>query len=238
MLNVEGQRYYIGLILSCKPYICSRVNSVKKVIVLILLFLGVKAEAQFELSSDLVELNGVVMTADSLRFIANAGIEIVNKNRGSIASDLGVFSLIAEKGDTLLFTSTGFKSKEYIIPKTLQGTRFSIIQLMVQDTFYLPETIIRPGPSKQRFDYAFKYWDIPDDKYELARKNTEQNYLRIVSNNLARDGSENQGNYQRILAERNTWTGQLPPQRIFSPLAWLDFFDAWKRGDYKRKKKK
>jgi hypothetical protein len=30
---------------------------------------------------------------------------------------------------------------------------------------------------------------------------------------------------------------QAPPQNFLSPVAWMQFFDAWKRGDFKKKKK-
>jgi len=29
--------------------------------------------------------------------------------------------------------------------------------------------------------------------------------------------------------------GQVPPQNIFNPIAWAEFIQAWKRGDFKRK---
>ena len=185
----------------------------------------------------MIELTGVLMTADSLRFIPYATVSINNKDKGTTASQQGVFSMICEKGDTVDFTSVGYRKKRYIIPSTLVGNRFSIIQLMTQDTFYLPETIIRPYPSKEQFDYAFKYTDIPDDIYEIARKNTEKNALRAVAENLARDGGENQGAYQNIMRLRTNWEGQQAPQYIFSPLAWADFIKAWKRGDFRKKKK-
>jgi CarboxypepD_reg-like domain len=218
-------------------YLYKKVFTLKKVIYLFIILFSINAKAQYSVSNNIVELTGVVMTADSLRFIPFATVNIKGKNQGTYASDMGVFSLIAQKGDTLLFSSIGYRDKKYVIPTTLDDRRYSIIQLMVQDTFYLPETIIRPGPSKERFDYAFKYWQIPDDKFEIARKNTEQNTLRITSLALANDGRENQGTYQRIVAFRNTYANQRPPQNIFSPLAWVDFFNAWKRGDFKRKYK-
>ena len=30
--------------------------------------------------------------------------------------------------------------------------------------------------------------------------------------------------------------GQVPPQNIFNPIAWANFIDAWKRGDFRKKK--
>jgi hypothetical protein len=208
----------------------------KKIISLLLIFVCIKTQAQNSIDKNIVELTGVIMTADSLRFIPFASVENKSQNNGTYCSAMGVFTMLANKGDTLKFSSVGYRDKLYIIPKNLSETRYSIIQLMVQDTFFLAETIIRPGPAKERFDYAFKYWQIPDDKFEIARKNTEENTMRVVSLATSYDGRENQAHYQRIAAVRNTWAGQQPPQNIFSPLAWSDFFSAWKRGDYRKRK--
>src|SRR5690606_7685573 len=130
--------------------------------------------------------------------------------------NMGVFSIVAYKGDTLQFSQMGFRSKEYVIPKNITGHYFSLIQLMTQDTFYLPETIIRPLPSKEQFDYAFKHWRIADDKYEIARKNTNALMLRALAYTLPRDGRENQANYQNIQAQNAVYYGQQKPMNVFS----------------------
>ncbi|MFM2386724.1 MAG: hypothetical protein RL660_1481 [Bacteroidota bacterium] len=189
------------------------------------------------LQRNFVELNGVVMTADSLQYVPFANISSA-KGYSTYASDMGVFSIVVPKGDTLSFSSPGYTTVQYTISPTLAGTRYSIIQLMVQDTFFLAETILRPAPTKEQFDYAFKYWEIPDDKYELARKNTEEATMRILRDNMPLDGREHQEQLKRMMMERKSWEGSIPPQRIFSPLAWADFISAWKRGDFKRKTKK
>ena len=143
--------------------------------------------------------------------------------------------------NTQLFAQFGFENKieltgVVVIPNNLSSNRYSVIQLMTQDTFYLPNTIIRPSLSKEEVDKAFKTWHIPDDKYETARKNTEYQTMRMLAFTLPKDGRENQSTYQQILTQRNYWAGQQPPMTIFSPLAWYEFYKAWKRGDYKRKK--
>ena len=176
------------------------------------------------------------MSADSLRYLPFVSVVIKSKDIGTTSNDRGVFTLIADKGDTLEFTSVGYRKKRYVIPHVLSSNRYSVIQLMTQDTFYLSNTIIRPSLSKEEFDNAFKTWNIPDDKYETARKNTEFQTIRMLAFTLPKDGRENQGAYQQILAQRNYWAGQQPPMTIFSPLAWYEFYKAWKRGDYKRKK--
>jgi hypothetical protein len=197
-------------------------------------FLAISARAQ-DPYENIIQINGVTMTSDSLRAVPGATILVKNKNRGTESSNSGVFSIVVYKGDTLQFTAIGFRSKEVVIPTNLKGHYFSMIQLMVQDTFYLPETIIRPLPSKEQFDYAFKHWRIPDDKYEMARKNTNSLMLRALAYSMPRDGRENQAAYQQIQAVQAFYYGQQKPMNIFSPIAWSEFFEAWKRGDYRKK---
>ncbi len=199
------------------------------------LLAGYVASAQSGFDN-IIQINGVIMTADSLRAVPGATIQVKNKNRGVESEYTGVFSLVCYKGDTLQFSSIGFRSKEYVVPKTIQGQYFSIIQLMVQDTFYLPETVIRPLPSKEAFDYAFKYWNIPNDQYELARKNTDAYLLRMLAYTLPLDGHESQSRLLHKQANEAVYYGQRPPMTILSPIAWGEFFESWKRGDYRRKK--
>lgn len=194
-----------------------------------------KLRAQFT-NDKMVELTGVVMTSDSLRYLPYVTIAITNKGMGTMSSERGVFSLVAEKGDTLDFTCVGFRRKRYIVPNDVPSNRLSVIQLMSQDTFYLATTIIRPQISPEEFDQAFRTWDIPDDKFETARKNTEYQTMRLLAFMMPRDGRENQQVYQSMEAKRYYWAGQQPPMTIFSPLAWAEFFKSWKRGDFKRKR--
>ncbi len=193
-----------------------------------------KAGAQVAIEN-VVQINGVVMTADSLRAVPGAIVIVKGKNRGVEASPLGVFSIVVYKGDTLQFTALGFRGKEYVVPTNVEGQYLSMIQLMVQDTFYLPETIVRATPTRKEFDYAFKHWKIPDDKYEIARKNTDALTLRALAYMLPRDGRESQASYQSMQAQQAYYYGQQRPMNVFSPLAWAEFFEAWKRGDFRRK---
>lgn len=200
-------------------------------------FLAISARAQ-DPYENIIQINGVTMTSDSLRAVPGVTVLVKNKNRGAESGNSGVFSLVVYKGDTLQFSAIGFRDKEVVIPTNLKGHYFSMIQLMVQDTFYLPETIIRALPSKEQFDYAFKNWHIPDDQYEIARKNTNSLMLRALAYSMPRDGRENQAAYQQIQAVQSLYYGQQKPMNIFSPIAWSEFFEAWKRGDYRKKYKK
>ncbi|MFM7357853.1 MAG: carboxypeptidase-like regulatory domain-containing protein, partial [Sediminibacterium sp.] len=216
-------------------------TDMKKILFISLLFLsgGLSLQAQQRNPNDsIVQLYGVVMTADSLIGIPSASVIIVGKGRGTITSYDGVFSIVAVKGDQIIFSSVGFKDKMIEIPRNLQDNQYSVIQLLVSDTAYLPATILKPRPTREQFERDFVNMTAPDDLYETARKNTDETQRRMILANLPSDGKEAFNFQMRAQANRAYYAGgQLPPQNIFNPAAWASFVQSWKRGDFKRKKK-
>lgn len=194
------------------------------------------AKAQVNVSKDsVVQLYGVVMTADSLRGLAAVSIVVKGQNRGTITNEQGVFSIVVLKGDEIEFSSIGYKPKIVHIPTSLDGNQYSVIQLMVADTVYLPTTIIKKRPSREQFERDFVNTKIPDDALTTARKNIEENKLRVLIATLPPDGREAVNNVLRQNAVKYYYAGQAPPMNIFNPFAWAEFINAWKRGDFKRK---
>jgi hypothetical protein len=204
---------------------------------LLLLFLSpVIARAQFETFKDsVVQLYGVIMSADSLRGLPAVSIMVKGQNRGTISNDEGVFSIVVLKGDKVEFTSIGFKSKLIDIPLDLKGNQFSIIQLMVTDTVYLPATIIRQRLTREQFERDFINTKVPNDEIEIARNNNSYAKRRLLMSTLPSDGKEASLQYMQDQSKKLYYSGQIAPQNIFNPFAWNEFIKAWKRGDYKKK---
>lgn len=194
------------------------------------------AKAQFETARDsVVQLYGVIMTADSLVGIPAVSITIKGQNRGTITNGDGVFSIVVLKGDEIEFTHVSYKPKTITVPRDLQGNQFSVIQLMVADTVYLPATIIRQRPTPEQFARDFVNSKINDDNIEIARQNTNEATRRALLRTVSGDGGEATRMQFNKIANRAVYQGQTPPMNIFNPAAWADFIQAWKRGDYKRK---
>lgn len=194
------------------------------------------AKAQFESFKDsVVQLYGVVMTADSLKAIPSVSVVVKGQNRGTITNEQGVFSIVVLKGDQIEFTSIGYKPKVALIPKNLEGNQHSMIQLLIQDTIYLPATIIKRRPTREQFERDFVNAKVPDDNQEVARKNTNAATLAAMERILPKDGREAVNYNLKQTAIKSYYAGQLPPQNIFNPLAWAEFIKAWKRGDFKKK---
>lgn len=193
-----------------------------------------KSHAQFEgVRDSVVQLFGIVMTADSLQGIPSVSITIQGTRRGTISNAQGVFSIVALKGDVVEFSHVSFKPKTITIPRDIEGNQYNVVQLLVEDTFYLPATIIKPKPTPQQFMRDFANTKVPDDDIEIARRNNDLAKRRILMQNLPASGSEAAALQFRQIANKATYQGQIPPMNIFSPAAWSEFIKAWKRGDFK-----
>lgn len=208
---------------------------IRYILILTVIF-PVAAKAQFETFKDsVVQLYGVVMTADSLRGIPSVSVVVKGQNRGTISNDRGVFSIVVLKGDRVEFSSIGYKPITVNIPKELKGNQHSIIQLMVTDTVFLPATIIKPRLTREQFERDFINTKTPDDDITIARNNTNSATRRLLLASLPSDGREASSQYLRQASQKLYYSGQVAPQNIFNPFAWSEFIKAWKRGDYKKK---
>ncbi len=207
------------------------------IILFFLILIGTsKSFAQNNSRDSVVQLYGVVMTADSLRGLDAASVIVENKGRGTLTNNDGVFSIVVLKGDNIRFSSVGFKDKIISIPHNLQGNQYSVIQLMVNDTAYLPATILKPRASRAQFERDFVNTNVPADELEIARQNTDEAKRRVLLASLPADGREAVSSQFRQQAQKYYYAGQAPPQNIFNPFAWNEFIKAWKRGDFKSKK--
>lgn len=207
----------------------------KKFLLYTLLFVGpFAANAQFDkLKDSVVQLYGVIMTADSLKGIPAVSVVVKRDGRGTYSNDQGVFSIVVVKGDQIEFSSVGYKTYTLNVPDTFHGNQYSIIQLMVTDAQFLPATIIKPRPTREQFERDFINTPVPDDDIEIARQNTDAAKRRILARNLPASASEAASYYLKQSAQRYYYQGQAPPQNIFNPIAWADFIQAWKRGDFR-----
>ncbi len=195
------------------------------------------SKAQFETFKDsVVQLYGIVMTADSLKGLESVSVVVKGQNRGTVTNEKGVFSIVVLKGDEIEFSSIGYKTQKVSIPKQLEGNQQSVIQLMVNDTVYLPATIIKQRPSRAQFERDFLNNPVPDDYITVARKNNDIATRRILLANMPLDGREASNQFLKQASTKAYYAGQVAPQNIFNPFAWAEFIKAWKRGDFKKKK--
>ncbi len=205
-----------------------------------LLFCGTLAAQRMVQDSNLVQFSGMVLdgTTAELIPVPYTNISVEGKSRGTYTDFNGFFSIVVEKGDVIEFTAVGYKSVVFKIPTNLTDSRYSLVQLMSQDLVNLPETVVFPWPSKEHFKLEFLAMDVTSEMEERALKNVANDALERMRYTVPSVGAEHANYYLRQQARSYYYIGQQPPMNIYNPIAWKQFFDAWKNGDFKKKEKK
>lgn len=194
-----------------------------------------KDTSKFSINSPLVQFSGIIVSADSLRPVPFVNIYDKHTGRGTISDYYGFFSFVAMKGDTIVFSCVGFKKSKFVIPDSLTEDRYSLIQMMQNDTILLTSVDIFPWPSKEQFAQAFVNLELPDDYMARANKNMEDARVREAALEMGNDAQ--MAYYQTLQKERYRlyYAGQVPPNNLLNPIAWYKFVQAWKNGDFKQK---
>ena len=193
------------------------------------------AQSSESVNGRLVQFSGMVLDGSTKQLypIPYAAIGIKNDSRGTYANLEGFFTIVATKGDTVLFSALGYSDVEFVIPVDLEDDKYSLVQLMSQDAINLPETVVFPWPSREHFKLEFLAMDVTPELHTRAAENLSAAILEQLRSTVAADGGENANYYLRQQSRQTYYIGQRPPMNIFSPIAWKQFFDSWKNGDYK-----
>ena len=202
----------------------------------ITVFSDLKQATAQDQEDNLIQFSGIIVTGDSLKPVPYANIIIKNSHRGTTSDFFGYFSFVAKEHDTIVFSCIGFKSNRFIIPDSLSTNRYSLIQVLITDTFLLTETYIYPWPTKEQFKMAFMNLQIPDDDLERAKKNLQLIEMHERFKAMGMDGSQNFKNFMQEQTSRLYYAGQYPPTNLLNPIAWARFIEAWKNGDLKIEK--
>jgi len=182
----------------------------------------------------LIQFSGVVVSGDSLYPVPFTSVMIKGTQHGTITDYYGFFSFVAQENDVVEFSAIGFKPNRFTIPDSLPDTKFSIIQVMNNDTVYLKEAIVFPWPSKEQFKQAFINLQLPNDDNARAQHNLQALRNPEWFRNISSDAAMNQS---YMLQQNNTrvfGNNQIPAGNLLNPYAWSKFIEAWRSGKLKR----
>ncbi|WP_107039234.1 carboxypeptidase-like regulatory domain-containing protein [Brumimicrobium mesophilum] len=183
---------------------------------------------------DLIQFSGVLVSSDSLDQVSYASVIDKTTGKGTMSDYYGYFSFVTRPGDTILFNAFGYKTSSYIVPDSLNETRYSIIHVMTPDTLLLPEVDIYPWPSREDFARAFVEMDPYDDALRRAQKQLSGESLAFIASRVPTDGKLSY-NWQTEQRLTQIYTqGQAPMNNLLNPAAWGRFIDSWKNGELQR----
>lgn len=191
----------------------------KNLFIFILITFGLQSFAQQ--GKPLVQFSGVIYDKDSNSVVPYVTIRNLSEgDKAYSANYKGYFSFVVHEGDSLLFTSIGYKKLELTIPKGLEDRKFTALIKIKPDNIELPTVTVFPWASVDEFKKDFLTMKFADDDLEIAMKNLSKESLKELSASLPKDGGEyNSLNFQNNHSSlMNSHMVQTNP--LLNPLAW------------------
>lgn len=201
-----------------------------------LLFLfGIQVFGQDPKRKDYIQVDGIVYDEEGypVRYV-----NIISRamRNGTDTDENGIFSLISVPGDTLLFTTIGYKPGIFIMPKTINYPRYSIDIELLMDTINIGSVLVLPWRTYGEFVTAVIDYVPPE---ETMIKNMEHNLALIerqIYENMRVSPEMGYTYAMRQETERVFTSNQTPVNNLLNPFAWAKFFDGIKNGLFKNKK--
>ncbi len=181
----------------------------------------------------IIELHGNVLN-DSAQAVPFAHVYIKNR-RGTITDFWGNYYLLAEVGDTVIFSSVGYKKRKFYVSDSLTASSYIVNIKMKFDIIMLSPAIVRPWQTYEQFKEAVVNLRLPDDDYTRAMRNIRLIVAQSKIDPYQMDARNNYRYYMRQHADKIYYAGQMQPQNLFNVVAWANFFKALKEGRLKSK---
>lgn len=185
-----------------------------------------------------IQFSGIVLQKETALPLPFTNMQVKRTYRGSIADYYGFFSFATYTGDTVLFSSIGYKRKQIVVPDTISNNNYTIVILLDKDTIMLPTVEVFPLPTWTVFKEVFVKADIPDDDYERAKKNLALMNLSKYMQEVYPDAQANWGNLVSRQHYNYSYLGMQKPSLtstvnnpLLNPIGWIQFFKALQNGD-------
>ena len=199
-----------------------------------MLFIGFGVFAQQQ--KPLIQFSGVIYDLDSNTVVPYVTLRNQTAKKSYSANYKGYFSFVAQEGDSVHFTSIGYKKIDLVIPTNLRDKKFTVVIKMQSDNIELPMVRVFPWASVDEFKKEFLTLKFADDDFEIARKNVSRESLAGLAANLPRDGRENVGSVfnNNHIGLTNKNMVQVNP--LMNPFAWAALIKQITDGKKNKKK--
>jgi signal peptidase I len=210
-----------------------RISTLIIILAVTLLSQTVFSQAKLD-STRFIQLSGVAISEGDLNSLPYTTVYDKSIQKGVISDYYGFFSMVVLPGDTLLFSSYGFKTSTYIVPDSLKDNRYSMIHMLQRDTVNLPSVTVYPWPSREDFARAFVEMEPYDDAIRRAQRELSGESLAFVAARLDNDASLASGYVNNQRYTKLYTNGQLPANNLLNPYSWAKLIQDWKAGKLTR----
>jgi len=187
----------------------------------------------------LIQWTGVVRD-ELLQPVPYAHIIVQKDMRGTVSDPQGKFTIITYPRDTLLVSCLGYRLRKIPVPSLSYDDSKHYIKdvILMEDTIKLSEVLILPWKTYLEFREAFLTLNLPEDDLERAYRNIAVVQEQIYNAIMSRPASP-ASNFRDITNSRTsrmmTYGHMYPTYAIANPIAWAQFFQALRNGEFNRK---
>jgi hypothetical protein len=190
--------------------------------------------------SDLIELTGFVKDF-SQKPIPYVRVAIVHKGRMTATDNRGMFSIVVQPKDTLLFSCLGYKNMKIFIPDTVKEQQHNVEIHLVNDTIMMDAITIFPYQSYDEFKQAFIALKLPQEvDKEVVNMENNLMYIRMQIIASQKDIALPSTSFRLAMQpyfERNALNGMYRPNPLLNVFNWAQFIKAMQDGSLFRSSK-
>ena len=197
--------------------------------------LSSEAVAQTNPGERIIQVSGLVMTADSSDVIRGMNIFNPYNGRGTYSDIKGWFSWPFLAGDTILFSAIGFKNRQIIIPEDAPE-QYTLIMAMEEEVINLPDVEINPFPTEEIFKEAILAMNLNEDQENVLRS-FEPAVVQEMVRTMPIGGSPDLNYRYMMNLQFDNLQQRTGPRAnpLLNPFAWASFIKSLKKKKKKRK---
>jgi len=187
----------------------------------------------------LIQWTGVVQN-DLFQPIPFAHIIVQRDFRGTVSDPQGKFTIITYPRDTLIVSYVGYKLLKIPVPNfsNEDSKHYYKDIILTEDTLMLRELVVFPWRTYREFKEAFLALELPDDDLRRAYHNIAVLQEQIYNASFNRSASPS-ANFRDMMNSRTnrmvTYGHMYPTYAITNPIAWAQFFQALRNGEFRKK---
>lgn len=176
-----------------------------------------------------IQFTGVIFASDSSTVIPGVHVYVPNAGRGTTTNPYGFFSMPALVGDSVVFSSIGFKRTYYVVPEHEEDYSLKLILYLQQDVTYLEEVEIFPYPSEATFKAAVLAAELPNQQ-DLDNLDAwlGSQVMDDMYRNMPASPNMNYRYFNQQQMEYTTRQYQPQANPLLNPFAWASFIRSLK----------
>ena len=190
------------------------------------LFLGALSSANAQ-EKKALQLTGIILGEDSTSGVPGVHVLVPRRGAGTVSNYVGYFSLPVLVGDSIVFSSVGYKRQSYIVPDFGDQLHTLIVELVTDTTYLEDNIVVMPFPTEEVFKEAVLAMNIPTED-PVSDAHLGQELLILMMRSAPMTPEANYKYYMDEMIYQNQYRYSMRPNPFLNPLNWAKFIKSLK----------